>query len=99
MPNWHLSDVIESIPDLVRQLDLSNAIHLVGGWRGLFDPYCSEWDAASVEDKVEVLDRILQETGLSLTLIVRAFQEDYWKERPDIARTAPDALCILLEAS
>jgi len=99
MPDWTVIAVIESIPDHARQLDLLDAIERVGGWRGLFDPYCWEWGMADIEAKVDMVDRILQETGLSLALIVRAFQETYRMDRPDVARSAPEALCVLLEAA
>jgi hypothetical protein len=99
MLNVHLIKVIERIPDFAGQLDLSHAIQLVGGWRGIFDPYSTPWHTSTVEAKVDVLDRILRETGVSLKYIVRAFQEDHYIDQPDVADSAIDALYILFEAA
>jgi hypothetical protein len=99
MPNRMLHEIIERIPTYGRQLELLHDIQLVGGWRGLFDPYSSEWRASKVEEKVIMLERITQETGLSLIWIVHAFQADYREERPDIANSATDAVSILFQTA
>ena len=98
MPLPRLIKVLNCVRSVEERLDLSHALSRAGSWRGLFDPYSSKWDRIGIEAKVELLGRILKETGLSLGAIVRAFQADYVEEYPEVAATVPDALSLLIEA-
>jgi hypothetical protein len=40
--------------------EVSTALNEVGGWRGLFDPYCAEWQEADLRQKAGVLRLLMQ---------------------------------------
>lgn len=97
-----LSQVLEQVEDEGLRTRLAYRLHSkpFGGWRGLFDPFCSEWKYTEADEKIQFLGELVRASGVRLHAMVELYQISYReKERPDIANVAFHALCDLLEHS
>lgn len=95
-----LSQILEQVPDINRRMELADRLHKngIGGWRGLFDPYCTEWNNCTVVEKLDFLLVLMKETRCNLMLMFELFQKDYIeRDMPHIARDAVHGLLELLE--
>lgn len=97
-----LSQVLEQVEDEGLRTRLAYRLHSkpFGGWRGLFDPFCSEWKNTEVDEKIQFIGELVRASGVRLHAMVELYQSAYnEKSRPDIANVTEHALCDLLEWS
>lgn len=65
--------------------------------RTLFDRWSTEWNQTSMDKKYEILTRIL-EAGEDLETLIEEYKARYLEQnRVDIARSADEAVIILLQ--
>lgn len=89
--NQKLSHLYKN-PDTI---DLAQKVIGMGGWRGLFDPFSSEWqNGKTLEEKTEIIQLLMQH--FTLSSMVLAFKNCY-NHRPDIVMAADFALCKYVE--
>lgn len=97
-----LSQVLEQIKDERLKHELAHRLHVrpFGGWRGLFDPYCTEWNNTDVHEKLGFLRELMAASGCRLQAMVDLYQKTYReKGRPHIAHDAKDGIVELLECA
>jgi hypothetical protein len=95
-----LSQVLEQIENIGRRSELAYRLHSrpFGGWRGLFDPLCSEWNNTEVPEKIDFLRTLVKETGVRIHGIVELYKKTYReKDRLDIVYATDEGLCELME--
>lgn len=90
-------ELLNRIPDYGVREKLERDLQQMGGWRALFDTISHEWTLSTPDQKMRMIGRIMQATGVTLGDILIGFQNDYGKDRPDILLRLPFALAELLE--
>lgn len=97
-----LSDILEQVPDINRRMELAERLHKngIGGWRGLFDPYCTEWHNCTVPEKLDFLLLLMKESRCNLMSMFELYQKTYIEKGMDhIARDGVHGLLELLEVA
>jgi len=65
--------------------------------RTLFDPYSTEYQHTTMDEKTSILKTILN-NGISLKALIGAYKDFYRKEnKPDVADALEDGLVMVLE--
>lgn len=66
--------------------------------RTVFDPYSSEWEDTSMDEKTSILKKIL-ENGENLEMIALEYKQFYQKEinKPDVAKDFDKGLMRIVE--
>lgn len=65
--------------------------------RTLFDPYSTEYQYTTMDEKTSILKTILDK-GISLKVLIAAYKDFYIQEnKPDVADTLEDGLVMVLE--
>jgi hypothetical protein len=66
-------------------------------FRTIFDPLSSEWRHTTIDQKIEILERVVNE-GEDLKKLIKDYKNRYLEQnRRDIAVSVESALVILLE--
>jgi hypothetical protein len=67
--------------------------------RTVFDPFSSEYDKTSIDEKLEILKKS-KESGLELSEIIDGYKTFYIEEnKPNVINSIEDGLKLLLENS
>jgi len=71
-------------------------LELLGKLRECFDPYCSEYNNSTMEQKIEILRKI-KSKGMSMTQILMEYKDRYAEHKSNPLAVLPQGLAAMVD--